>query len=136
MTLRALLEKIRSQDAGTKGHAVVPLEEFFEGNDDPASIGCNLIEHPGPQAFYRMLKKIRDRPEVKTVLVGITEVMGDDDWPFSDCVFVVAKADAAQVEEWAEGLQAEPVEEGWMGMRPAAAPPDMAGYKAFTVWWD
>ncbi len=136
MTLRTLLDKIRSQDISEEERAVVSLEDFFEGNDDPGSIGCNLIDHPGPQAFYRILKEIRNRPEVKTVLVGITEVMGEGEWPFSDCVFVVAKADAAQVQEWAEGLQAEPVEEGWIGKHPEAAPTDESGFKAFTLWWD
>jgi len=134
MSLRTLHDSIRSQ--GDDDLAAVSLEEFFEGNYDRASIGCNLIEHPGPQTFYRILKALRDRPEVHTVLVAISEVMDEDEWPFSDRVFVAANAEAPQIERWIEGLQAEPVEEGWVGERPKSAPAEGVGYKTFTIWWD
>ena len=26
---------------------LVPIERFFDGNDDLGSIGCNLLAHPG-----------------------------------------------------------------------------------------
>jgi hypothetical protein len=136
VTLQTLLDNIRRQQVGVEERALVSLEEFFDGNEDPASIGCNLLDHPGPQTFYRILKRIRERPEVKTVLVGITEVLGEDEWPFSDCVFLTARVDAAQVQQWAEGLQAEPVEEGWIGENSQAAPVDDAGFRKFTLWWD
>ena len=51
----------------------------FEGNDDLGSIGCNLLDHPGPAHFYEVLRSIRDRSEVHGVWVGITEVMAPED---------------------------------------------------------
>jgi hypothetical protein len=32
---------------------LVTLEEFFTGNDDYGSIGCNLSPPLGPQYFYK-----------------------------------------------------------------------------------
>jgi hypothetical protein len=37
---------------------------------------------------------VRARPDVQAVIVGITEDMGDDDWPFSDSVYVLTSATA------------------------------------------
>jgi hypothetical protein len=62
---------------------VISLELFFEGNDDPGSIGCNLPDHPGVHHFYTVLRHIRDRADVHDVRIGITEVMSRDEWPFS-----------------------------------------------------
>lgn len=82
---------------------VVSLEEFFEGNEDYGSIGCNLdmpyreppppdtrgwlrrilrpelvrpvptAPHPGPQGFYKVLRAVRERADVQDVLVEIEE---------------------------------------------------------------
>ncbi len=55
-------------NAGSTGlEPVVSLELFFEGNDDPGSIGCNLTDHPGVDRFYAVLRGIRDRPDVHGV---------------------------------------------------------------------
>ena len=45
----ALINKIKSiaLPETTDKTPVVSIEEFFEGNDDLGSIGCNLYEHPG-----------------------------------------------------------------------------------------
>ena len=82
---------------------VVSLEEFFEGNEDYGSIGCNLdgpyavsapdtrnwlkkalfskapvsvptAPHPGPQGFYQILMEIRAREDVQDVLVEIADL--------------------------------------------------------------
>ena len=60
--LADLLAEIEAQgwsDDGSGPDPVVSLELFFEGNDDLASIGCNLIDHPGPADFYATLRAIR-----------------------------------------------------------------------------
>ncbi len=88
--LTELLAEIERQGGydGAGPETVVDLETFFEGNDDFASIGCNLLAHPSPVQFYAVLRSVRDRPEVHGVWVGISEVMGLDEWPFSDHVYV------------------------------------------------
>jgi hypothetical protein len=98
--LHDLLAEIASQGdyRSTDGpEPVVSLEMFFDGNDDMGSIACNLTEHPGLDRFSAILRDIRDRPDVFAVWVGISEVMDDTQWPFSDHVYVVTTATAPEV---------------------------------------
>src|SRR5262245_38111426 len=81
--LLAEIERQGGYEHGVGAEPVVDLELFFDGNDDPGSIGCNLIDHPGPAHFYAVLRSIRDRPDVHGVWIGISEVMAPDEWPFS-----------------------------------------------------
>src|SRR5262249_18698986 len=71
---KELVAKIRSQRDFKDNAApdpIVSLEEFFTGNEDLGSIGCNLTDHPGMQTFYTELKAIRSRPDVQGVFVAI-----------------------------------------------------------------
>ncbi len=51
---------------------LLTLPEFFDGNDDFGSIGCNLAPPPGPVKFYEILKGISERSDVADVRVQIT----------------------------------------------------------------
>lgn len=121
MALTDLLAEIERQGDG----ATVNLELFFDGNDDLASIGCNLPEHPGIGTFAQVLRAVRDRPEVGDVLVGISEVMPDGEWPFSDTVYVLTDAPVGDVAEWAAGLGPD-----------QAAKAEWNGGHAVVLWWD
>ena len=69
---------------------IVLLERFFDGNDDEGSIGCNLMEHPGIDAFRSVFSALSARGDVKAIYAQITELdPGDDSWPFTDSVLVV-----------------------------------------------
>jgi hypothetical protein len=138
--LAELLAEIERQGGYSGGSAplpVVSLELFFEGNDDLGSIGCNLADHPGPARFYSVLRSIRARPGGHDVWVGISEVMGPDEWPFSDHVYVVGTASADEVARWAAELEPDaPGGEWWNGvppLRPITIPP---GAHLVTLWWD
>ncbi len=124
---------------GAGPRLTVSLEDFFTDNEDYGSIGCNLNDHPGPQEFFRILRQIRTRPEVKDILVGIASVEEPDPggaWPFSETVYVVTTASDDQVREWAQSLQ--PDEVGSVGIfayQPyIAAPPPP--YRIVMLWWD
>jgi len=134
----SLLSRIREQGFPEDGaRPVVTLEEFFEGNDDLGSIGCNLTEHPGPQRFYAVLRDVRGRGDVQDVLVAITEDMGDDEWPFSDSIYVVTSASREQVAQWVAELQPDPLGgEGYFPTAPGAAPALKPGFRVYTLWWD
>src|SRR3954447_10874149 len=82
MSLANLLAEIELQGGyeGVGPEPVVSLEQFFEDNVDLGSIGGNLHPHPGIATFYRVLRDIRDRPEVDDVLVGISEVVENREW--------------------------------------------------------
>jgi hypothetical protein len=138
--LADLLAEIERQGGYTNGvgpEPVVSLELFFDGNDDPGSIGCNLPDHPGLADFYSVLRSIRDRPEVDGVWVGISELMGPNEWPFSDHVYVVGTAPAHEVARWAALLQPDgPGVDWWNGAPPSHPITIQPGTHLVTLWWD
>lgn len=140
MSLERLKSKI-DELGGGDAYPVVPLELFFEGNEDTASIAPNLDPHPGVQTFDRVLREIRERPEVSDVVLQVSEVMeGDDEWPFVEAAYVVTKASDEEVGEWASELQPDPpAEDGltWLyGSPPPGAAPVPEGYHVVTLYWD
>jgi hypothetical protein len=121
MALTDLLAEIERQGDG----AAVSLELFFDGNDDLGSIGCNLIEHPGIGTFARVLRAVRVRSDVEDVLVAISEVMPDGEWPFSHTVYVLTEAPVGDVAEWTADLEPDEVDED-----------EWNGRHAVVLWWD
>jgi hypothetical protein len=117
---------------------VVSLEDFFEGNEDYGSIGCNLIEHPSPQGFFEHLLAIRSRPDVQDVLVEIYEIEEGDAnmWPFSERVYVLTSASAKDVADWMRSLRPDEIEEGYFQGKPPAAPELREGMQVYAAWWD
>lgn len=115
---------------------VVSLEDFFEGNEDIGSIGANLIEHPGIETFYRVLKEIRKREDVQDVLIIINQIDEHLDWPFSESLYIFTSCSKEQVSEWVKPLKPDDIAEGWIWGKPPAAPQPKEGYKVFWIWWD
>ena len=132
-----LIEKIYEQGyPDEKTAPLVSLEEFFEGNKDENSIGCNLMEHPGINTFYKVLLQIRNKPNVQDVFVEIMEVEEDDYWPFSERVYILASASFDEIKNWVSILEPSEVEEGYMFGKPPIAPDLQSNHKVFGVWWD
>jgi hypothetical protein len=122
----------------SKTMPLVSLEDFFVGNDDISSIGCNLLEPPGPQVFLDVLRTIRSQPDVQDVLAEIMEVREEDEtmWPFSERIYILADADESEVAAWVAALEPDDVAEGYTVGAPASAPPLEPNKKVFSVWWD
>ena len=136
---KALVEKIRSRrdfNDYTAPDPIVSLEEFFNGNEDPGSIGCNLTGHPGLDRFYAGLKAIRARPDVQDVFVAIHEIGEDTVWPFSECVYILTSARTGEVAKWMEPLKPSEISEGWLYQQPPNAPELKAGMRVVSCWWD
>jgi len=138
---RELIEKIKriGLPRPDRPLPLVSLEDFFLGNEDYGSIGCNLSEHPGPQFFFEELREIRARADVQDVLVEIQEVEEDDEsmWPFSDRVYILSSAAREEEADWVAGLMPDEIEEGFAsGEPPASAPHLRAGTKVYGAWWD
>lgn len=114
---------------------VVPIETFFDGNDDLASIGCNLPEHPGMEVFRKTFTRLAKRPDVVAVYAQIAELdPGDGCWPFADTVFVVG---SISTEALAGELAAlEPDEVGPTGDFDVPAAVMRHGAPALVAWWD
>ncbi|MGB4811440.1 MAG: hypothetical protein WBP13_03020 [Methylophilaceae bacterium] len=115
---------------------IVAIEVFFDGNDDPSSIGCNLMEHPGVEAFRSTLARIASREDVEAVYAQICELdPGEDSWPFTDTILVVGSILA---EELASELAA--LEPDQIGQAEAfgIAQEFVSGWSSpvLVAWWD
>jgi hypothetical protein len=115
---------------------LVPIDAFFDGNDDLGSIGCNLFNHPGIETFRAILSSVAQRPDVEAVYAQIFEVdPGDDSWPFSDTVFVVGT-----VSSEALANQLAPLEPDEVGAPPPSSVPKQLLERhrspVLMAWWD
>lgn len=133
-----LLEKIYEQENEMENSLpVVSLELFFEENDDIGSIGCNLLNHPGIEKFYSILKEIRNKPTVQDVLVEIMEYdEGDEIWPFSERVYILTDVEDDEVIRWVKELEISEISQGYMYGQPKVTPKLREGYKVYSLWWD
>lgn len=78
---------------------LLTIDEFFDGNTEVGSIGCNLDSAPAPEQFYELFQTIAQRPEVKDIRIQIT-AFDTPEWPFSDTVYIMASASAEEVASW------------------------------------
>ncbi|MFL0250651.1 hypothetical protein ACJDT4_09485 [Clostridium neuense] len=133
-----LLEKIYEQEDEIESSLpVVSLELFFEGNNDIGSIGCNLLNHPGIEKFYSILKQVRNKPNVQDILVEIMEHDEDEEmWPFSERVYILTDEEEYEVIKWVRDLQISEISQGYMYGQPKLAPKLGKGYKVYSLWWD
>ncbi|RSD27811.1 hypothetical protein [Mesobacillus subterraneus] len=136
---KQLAEKIFAQGyPDAKTAPIVSLEDFFTGNTDEGSIGCNLLEHPGIDTFNNILWKIRGQENVQDVLVEIMEIEDDENyWAFSERLYILTSAEQDTVECWVNVLEPSEVDdEGYIFGIPPLAPELRDGYKVYSVWWD
>lgn len=116
---------------------MVTLEDFFEGNADEGSIGCNLLKHPGLKTFYEALLNIRKRANVQDVFVEIMELEDDEEyWAFSERVYILTNAEKSTIEQWVNVLEPSEVDEGYAFGIPPIAPKLLTDYKVYSIWWD
>ena len=122
-------------DAATP-RPLLTLAEFFEGNDLPGSIGCNLIPTPTPAEMYLLLQRIAARPDVADVRVQVT-MFDDPEWPFSDTVWVMTSASPEAVSQWfEESVRPDECWQGWtegVTFEPYTVLP---GMHPVACWWD
>lgn len=114
---------------------LVTLEEFFTGNSEAGSIGCNLPSAPSPEQFHGLFQAIARRPEVADIRVQIT-AFDAPEWPFSDTVYIMTSASAEEVASWfPEDLRPDETWRGFadQGYEPYAVPP---GTEPIGCWWD
>jgi hypothetical protein len=115
---------------------LIPIEPFFDGNDDQKSIGCNLMEHPGIETFRQILTGLLKRPDVLAVYVLIAELdPGEEAWPVTDTIFVVGLIPTEVLQEVLEPLQPDKVGVGReFGIPPAIHQKHHA--PVLAAWWD
>jgi hypothetical protein len=135
---KKLEEKIYEQGYPDAQFApIVTLEDFFEGNNDESSIGCNLMEHPGIEKFYDVLLNIRNKANVQDVLVEISEFEEDENyWAFSERIYVLTSIDKSLLGSLVQDLEPTEIDEGYAFGDPPNAPNLLSGYKIYSIWWD
>ncbi len=131
----ALVVALGDLDAPDNYNDYVSLEAFFDGNDDPGSMWCNLDEPPDTaDETYRFLRSIRERHDVADILVRVIQVE-DGEWPFSDSVVIVTDESGMTVRSWFEKYPPDEVfEEDDAEYLSALGHPDTS--KAIRLWWD
>ena len=114
---------------------LVPIDRFFDGNDDEGSIGCNLFPHPGVGFFRETLMTVLQRPDVSAVYALISELdPGENSWPFSDTVVVTGTLTPEELHAAIQSLQPDEVGPADPEFaRTFAHPP---GSAALIAWWD
>lgn len=114
---------------------LVRIEEFLAGNDDLGSIGCNLMEHPGLDAFRAVFGRLAARADVDAIYAQIAELdPGDGCWPFADTVLVAGAIDRDQLAREVASLQPDEVSL----QPPDAVPPGLQHHAkpVHVIWWD
>ena len=114
---------------------LVSVDEFFEGNSEVGSIGCNLDVAPEPVRFYELFREISRRPEVNDIRLQIT-AFDVPEWPFSDTVYVMTSATPEEVASWfPDDLKPDETWEGFVdqAFEPYEVP---AGSTPVACWWD
>ena len=115
---------------------LIPISQFFDGNDDQGSIGCNLSKHPGLRAFHKLLGRIQLMEEVAGVYLAITEVdeTYDTIWPFTDTALIATRLAPSAFESILGPLAPDSISRSEESF---ANPPSMPeGYHLVSVWWD
>jgi hypothetical protein len=115
---------------------IVSIAEFFDGNDDPGSIGCNLDPHPGVGTFRDVLTGLLRRSDVRAVYAQISELdPGEDSWPFSDKILVAGTISAGDLQQAVRSLQPDEVADAAaFGVSPSVS--ERHGCPVLAVWWD
>jgi hypothetical protein len=130
-----LLRRIGDINDFGRPRPLVTLAEFFEGNDDPGSIGYNLPGDPTPAEFHALLSGIAARPEVADVRIEVKDMEDPDGWPATDTIWIITTASPATVGTWfPEHLAPDDLGVGLTdGVEPYQLPP---GTHAVWAWYD
>jgi len=133
-----LLARIGNINDFSRPRPLVTLEEFFEGNNDPASIGYNLPDPPAPQAFYKLLSEIRKMAGVSDVRIQIQDLEDPDGWPSTDTIWIITTATPNEVRAWfPKQLAPDDVFDGFEGSASNIEKYSIPkGMRAVGVWYD
>ncbi len=78
--------------------------------------------------------EIKHKPNVQDVFVEIMEVEGDEYYPFSERVYILANAMSKEIEDWVGILEPSEIEENYAFGKPPIAPEMPSYYTVFWVW--
>ncbi|WP_203707877.1 hypothetical protein [Asanoa iriomotensis] len=130
-----LLRRIGDINDFDRPRPLVTIAEFFDGNDDPASIGYNLPAGPTPDQFHTLLSGIAGRPEVADVRIEVKDLENPDGWPATDTIWIITTASPETVRAWfPDHLAPDDLGVGLSNsVEPFQPPP---GTHAVWAWYD
>jgi hypothetical protein len=128
---------LKKELSGMPEPQAIPIERFFDGNDDPASIGCNLAKHPGVQVFRDVLTGLLRNPGVQAVYAQMFEVdPGEEYWPFCDTVLVVGNMPATELRTAVKPLKPDEVRAVVPDDLPEVVTRQHGSAPVLAVWWE
>jgi hypothetical protein len=135
---KRLLERIGDINDFSRPRPLVTIEEFFDGNDDPASIGYNLPDPVPPHEFCSLLKTLRDREDVADIRIEVKDQEDPDGWPSTDTSWFITSASIADVRGWfPDRLAPDEVLADFDSLTQNVEPYDIPdGMKAIGAWYD
>jgi hypothetical protein len=118
------------------------IDEFFDGNNDEASIAPNLSKKPKASEYYSILKKLSKNPKTINAFVEIKDVMiyqngklNDSEWFYTDIVYFIGDLTKKEIEEATKSLM--PDEVGYdTGNGISGLDEKYKNKKIVSVWWD
>lgn len=127
---------LKRQLAALPEPQVIPVAQFFDGNDDLGSIGCNLDPHPGIDVFRSVLTGLLRRPDVQAVYAQISESdPGEGCWPFSDTIIVAGEIAPDDLKSAVAQLQPDEVGDS-EAFGISASIVERLGSQLLVMWWD
>ena len=118
------------------------LDDFFDGNNDEASIAPNFFTKLSIAEFYKTLKDIEEDKKVAGAYIELKDVnvyngnqFQDDEWFYTDIVYFIGDITKEEIASKVEKLQPDEVQYV-DDERIMALNSDYAGKKIVSVWWD
>lgn len=134
------LEKFLDDQECYTPSPLVSLDQFFDGNDDVGSIGCNLFEHPGIQRFRDLLSELEEHEDISKVWVIAKQHDWKPGWPHSDEVIFLTSLNVDTIEEKISILEPDEVYDVYSDFKAVdldnKAISAQDGEKFIGAWWD
>jgi len=120
---------------------LLTVDEFFDGNNDEASIAPNYSKKPSMTEYYSILKNLSDNPKTIAAFAEIKEVMlydgklKDNEWFYSDIIYFVGDLTKEEIKSATISLLPDEVEYD-KDNRIKVLNEKYADKNIVYLWWD
>jgi hypothetical protein len=121
---------------------LMSVDDFFDGNNDIASIAPNLSEKPKVAEYYKVFKALLENEKVENIYVNIKDIniyengkLNDSEWFFSDVIYVVGTITKNEVSELTEHLKPDEIEIDKENITRNLNP-KYSELNVIYIWWD
>lgn len=118
------------------------LDEFFNGNNDDASIAPNLDTKLKVSEYYKTLKNIENDKDIQGAYAELKDVMiyennqlNDNEWFYTDVIYFIGELTKEEIAKRVKKLQPDEVEY-IVDERLSGLSKEYKGKKIVYVWWD